>query len=270
MASGTGAGIRLLNSPVRRMIVDFLAGSSGDEAPVEMTAAQLADLLELHVTTTRFHLDQLVAAGILEADFLRVGVGRPRKIYRQVVGSLQDDTDQHAMRILTELLADSFAAQVDGEDLTPYAAGRRWAEQHIVARRAARATTPGAWLAKVGQVIDVLRDWGYTPRLLTSESGRTAELQLAHCPFLELAKTNPAVVCQIHRGLIAGALEQFGEDDADVSLEPFVGPHHCLAHVTTRAQFTSGSSRATARPKRPRRKPSRTKPRSSTPSKETA
>lgn len=242
MASAGQAGIHLLNSPVRRMIVDFLANSSGSEEQVQMTAAQLAELLELHVTTARFHLDQLVTAGILEADFVREGVGRPRKVYRQAHGSLRVDGDHHAMEILTGLLADTFAVQLGGEHLTPYAAGRRWAEQHITAEPSEPATTPGAWLAKVGRVIDVLRDWGYTPRLSTSESGRTAELQIAHCPFLELAKTNPAVVYGIHRGLIAGTLERFGESDAEVSLEPFVGPSLCVAHVTTRNPFTPGGA----------------------------
>ena len=106
------------------------------------------------------------------------------------------------------------------------------------------ATSPGTWLAKLGRLIDVLRDWGYTPHLATSRSGRTAELELSHCPFIDLAQTNPAVVCGIHRGLIAGTLEQFGETDVEVSLEPFVGPQRCMAHVTTASRFgqSSGST----------------------------
>ena len=60
-------------------------------------------------------------------------------------------------------------------------------------------------------MIDVLQEWGYTPELRTSEGGRVAEVTLAHCPFLELARANPAVVCGIHRGLIAGSLAQLGE-----------------------------------------------------------
>ena len=60
----------------------------------------------------------------------------------------------------------------------------------------------------------------------------TARINLAHCPFIDLAKKNPAVVCGIHRGLIAGAMEQLGEGEAEVSLEPFVAPNLCRAHVT--------------------------------------
>lgn len=245
MSTSTAAGVGLLSSPVRRMIVDFLANSSESGDQVQMTAARIAELLELHVSTARFHLDQLVAAGILESDFVREGVGRPRKVYRQAAGSLAQSHDNHAMRILTELLTDSFAAQLDGEKVTPYDAGRRWTEQHIPLESSEPATTPGAWLAKIGRVIDVLSDWGYTPNLSVSDAGRTAELQLTACPFLELAHSNPAVVCQIHRGLIAGALGRFGEVDAEVSLEPFVGPQHCLARITTHSPFTTDSSSRT-------------------------
>lgn len=242
MSTSTAVGVELLNSPVRRMIVDFLAGSGEAGETVQMTAAQLAELLELHVTTARFHLDQLVTAGILEAVFVREGVGRPRKVYRLASGSLTEEGDSPAMRILTELLADSFAAQLAGDPVTPYEAGRRWAEEHIPAEPAERAATPGAWLAKIGRLVDVLGTWGYTPNLSVSGSGRVATLQLDRCPFLDLARTNPAVVCGIHRGLISGALARFGEDGVDVSLEPFVGPQHCLARITTTNPFTPSTA----------------------------
>lgn len=231
-------GVDLLRSPARRTIVDYLANQR-DENGFEdgITAAELADILDLHVTTARFHLDQLVTGGILDTAFVRQGVGRPRKVYSLAPGELREDVDSHAMKVLTALLAESFAASAAGDPLSPFEAGRRWAEDHVPVEDSEPATTPGAWLAKVGRLIDALRDWGYTPDLSTSDGGRTAELTLSHCPFLELARDNPAVVCGIHRGLIAGTLEQFGEDDAEVSLEPFVSPQHCLAHVTTHNPF---------------------------------
>ena len=105
------------------------------------------------------------------------------------------------------------------------------------------ADTPGRWLGKLAQMIDVLQEWGYTPELSTSEGGRSAEVTLAHCPFLELARANPAVVCGIHRGLIAGSLAQLGETATRVSLEPFVDSTTCLAHVSTTTPFRSTASK---------------------------
>ena len=86
-------------------------------------------------------------------------------------------------------------------------------------------------------MLDVLHVWGYTPEMSTSDGGRTARLVLKDCPFLALAVDNPAVVCGIHRGLIAGSMEQFGEPDTEIGLEPFVGPATCVAHVSTRTPF---------------------------------
>lgn len=234
-----GAG--LLMSPVRRAIVDVLARHVPEvDAPRGMTAAQLAQALELHVTTVRFHLDQLVSAGILEAGFSRAfGVGRPRKLYSVAAGSFDDSRDHDSLRLLTQLLADAFGNGA----LTPAEAGEAWAREHVRRVEEPPASTPGEWLGKVGRMVDVLQEWGYTPELSTTDGGRTARVDLHHCPFLELAETNPAVVCGVHRGLIRGALQQLGEDDAQVSLEPFVGPRLCQAHVTTRTPFRTRNRR---------------------------
>lgn len=236
------SGAALLTSPVRRAIVDTLANADrdveADTARAGMSAAQLAELLELHVTTVRFHLDQLVAAGLVTTEFRRVGVGRPRKVYDLAPGSL--DTPEHAggLKILTELLAETFG---QGE-VTPQQAGERWAAQHIPASPEPAATSPGQWLGKVGQMVDLLGEWGYTPELATTEGGRSARIDLVRCPFLDLAHSNPAVVCGIHRGLISGAMTRLGEPDAEVSLEPFVGPELCQAHVRTRTPFSTTRS----------------------------
>ncbi|MFN8081194.1 MAG: helix-turn-helix domain-containing protein [Kineosporiaceae bacterium] len=235
----------LLTSPVRRAIVDHLA-EAGAEDPDGLTAAQLAELLELHVTTVRFHLDQLVTAGLLTAaDAKDAGVGRPRKLYRIAPGSLTSADDERARRMLIGLLADSF-----GEGgLTPAEAGRRWSRAHVAAESADEpADTAGRWLTKVGRMIDILADWGYTPEVASEEGGHTIRINLRRCPFIDLAHTNPAVVCGIHRGLIHGTLEQLGEPEAQVGLEPFVEPDLCRALVRTPTPFRS-TARSTSNPR---------------------
>lgn len=237
-----GPGVELLSSPVRRAVVQALADHRPALVAVDgvargpvhgMTAAQLATALGLHVTTVRFHLDQLVAGGLVRAAFSHdFGVGRPRKVYDVAPGALDPVRADHGYRALAELLTESFAT-----DVTPAEAGRDWARRHVPARRTPPATTAGQWLGKVAQVVDVLQDWGYTPELSTSDAGRTCRIDLPACPFLDLARTNPAVVCGIHRGLIAGAMQQLGEDDTEVTLLPFVGPDLCRAQVRTRTPF---------------------------------
>lgn len=238
----------LLASPVRRRLVDALANADTDGDAPGLTAAELGAEVGLHVTTVRFHVDQLVAVGLVESAVRRDGgAGRPRKVYSLAPGSL-DDVDPRAeadhLRLLSGLLASTLTEGASGHAMTPAEAGRRWAVEHVAPQGGGLpADTPGRWLGKLAQMIDVLQEWGYTPELRTTDGGRVAEVTLAHCPFLDLARENPAVVCGIHRGLIAGSLAQLGESATRVSLEPFVDDSTCIAHVSTTTPFRTTTSK---------------------------
>ncbi len=231
----------LMASPVRRSLVEALErGEEGAADATGMTAAELAPLVGLHVTTVRFHLDQLVGAGVLRSEFRRQeSAGRPRKVYLPVE-QVPGQTAHEPLRLLTQLLAEAMTATVEGESLTPFEAGRRWAREHLPAHEGrAPAETAGTWIARVGEMIDVLQEWGYHPELSTSEAGRAARVELSDCPFLDLARDNEAVVCGVHRGLIAESMTQLGETGTEVALEPFVTESRCLAHLRTRTPFRS-------------------------------
>lgn len=262
----------LLESPVRRAIIEALtfAATSATISPlgtsgrVQHTAADLARLLDLHVTTVRFHLDQLDAAGLIESEFVRTGnAGRPRKVYRPALSLLPAITsptsgesssapDHESMRILTGLLTESFGVTDGATPISPEAAGRRWAANHVPATDAAPAATWGQWLGKMGQVIDVLQEWGYTPQL-TATTGRTGtRIDLTQCPFRELARANPRVVCGIHKGLIAGTMTQVGEPDSKVDLRAFADGETCIAHIQPSADSpVSATPNKTRIPLRP-------------------
>lgn len=244
---GDGVGAGLLMSPARRRVMDVLVANSraamdtdrDDEGHHEgMTASELADELALHVTTVRFHLDQLVAAGLLTTRSLRgPGAGRPRKVYLVNPGSLSDlrvldGRSAHAFEMLAGLLARNWIAP-DGTTLSAEEAGRRWSQERLEEPDGAPApaATPGQWLQKLGTAIDVLNEWGYTAEINTSQGGRQASIRLADCPFLDMARDRPDVVCAVHRGLLDGAMTALGEQ-ADVSLEPFLTSRECLAHLT--------------------------------------
>lgn len=237
------SGPVLLLSPVRRGLADELRRYRPDPdaavAAPGMTAAQLAEALGLHVTTVRFHLDQLVAAGVVTAEFTKVfGVGRPRKVYAVVPDDGGPADNATSLHVLAELLTESF-----GSRMTPVKAGEHWVAQHLDLGDDGPAESAGTWLTKVGRMIDVLQDWGYHPELSTSEGGRSCHIDLARCPFMDLARVNEAVVCGIHRGIIRGVLRQLGEGDAAVTLEPFVEPDRCHAHVRTHAPFRGQAPR---------------------------
>lgn len=230
----------LLASPVRRFLVGLLEAAAA-EHPEGCTAAELAPDADLHVSTVRFHLDQLVAAGVLESSFQRrQKAGRPRKVYRARPRDAAPTTSSDPLRLLTRLLAEAMTASVHGEKVTPFEAGRRWAREHLESHpERTPADSAGVWLGRLGEVVDVLESWGYQPEVSTSDGGRTARVELVDCPFLDLARDNEAVVCGVHRGLIAESLTQAGEAGAQVALEPFVTENRCLAHIRTTTPFRS-------------------------------
>lgn len=252
VASGSPAGeapVDLLASPVRRALVETIANSAQADPDFQgLTAAELADAHGLHSTTVRFHLDRLLAAGILEAHVERPDrVGRPRKLFTIANNAIRTSTasESRAHKILAGLLATAFAEMAAGT-MTPADAGRDWARRHVIPSQAGPARSPGQWLSKLGRMIDVLRSWGYTPEVSTGNDGREVAVALVNCPFIDLARDNPAVICDIHRGLIVGTMAQLGEQDVSISLEPFVGPNRCLAHLRTATPFTIPGADETA------------------------
>lgn len=246
----------LLASPVRRSIVDLLAdpgalaveqtGTRAGPFPrrPSLTASELSRLLGLHVSTVRFHLDQLVSGGVLESAFVRTGgAGRPRKVYAVAATAPDDDTRNESLRVLSALLTGAFSAQTGRDPLTPEQAGENWAREHVSPPQdPTPAPTPGGWLSKVGQMMDVMRGWGYVPELTTEQGGHAARVDLKDCPFRELAEQNPTVICGIHRGLIAGTMARLGEPDTAVDLTPFVEPGLCVAHLVKTRPFPPPAS----------------------------
>jgi predicted ArsR family transcriptional regulator len=234
----------LLASAVRRDIVDLLSAlpaMPGDGLRARrdgMTAAELAVRLGLHVTTIRFHLDQLVSAGLVEARDVRLGVGRPRRHFS--LDPLADQPARHSddLVVLAEVLSDAMADQAaEGVLLTPEEAAVRW-----VRRRA--ATSPptaallavqssGSFLARVGVMVDMLERWGYLPAVRPAPDGRSAEIELPSHPLADIARRNPGVALGLHLGLLRGTLEILGEPEALVEVEkhPEVGPW--LVRLTT-------------------------------------
>lgn len=243
----SSAGVALLGSPVRRGVVDQLAALDAQGRAQGLTAAELGERLGLHTTTIRFHVDQLVAAGVLDAHFVRSGgVGRPSKKYVLREDPLAASARQggRPFEVLAELLTSTLSVE-ESERLTPEQAGERWATRRaeqvaqvraeVLGDAGGAAAAPGDAAdvrdAKVAEVIALLAEWGYTPETQVLEDGSGVDVTLRACPFLDLARTHPDVVCGVHRGLLRGALAAVGEPDTHVSLEPFVGPDTCRARL---------------------------------------
>lgn len=223
----------------RRQIVDLLAqvppGQPG------LSAGELADRLGLHVSTVRFHLERLREAGVIRGVLSHDhAVGRPGARYSLAPRRPVAQHEDH-LQMLAGLLAEAFRVSSGGHTFTPEDLGERWAQRHardlvgIGAEEQTPSRTPGQWFAKVGRIVDLLLAWGYAPEISTRENGDVVDLRLRDCPFLELAEADPDLICGIHRGLLLGAMREFGETGSRVHLEEFTDPPLCRVQISRTA-----------------------------------
>jgi predicted ArsR family transcriptional regulator len=191
-----------------------------------MSIIEIADVLDVHPNTVRFHLDGLVGEGQVEqVEPARRGPGRPPLMFRAIRQMDRGGTRHY--KLLAEILSMGFAADVEAS-AKAQAAGRAWGQKVEAELDSAPEAVTSADYA-VARLVDVLDDLGFAPELRTAEGER--QVGLRHCPFLELAETGSRVVCPVHLGLMQGALETWAAPVTVDRLEPFVEPDLCLAHL---------------------------------------
>jgi predicted ArsR family transcriptional regulator len=201
----------------RRLIVEALRG-----APDGLDTNRLAESLDLHPNTVRWHLGRLAAAGLVRATpGRRNGRGRPSIVHRLTGEGVARGRDEY--RLLATMLTDVVA----GDELAEaraYETGLHWG------LRLSRAE-PDASLA----------------RLLDREGfeaeQRGDRVEMRRCPFCELAESSPQVICTLHRGIVDGALAQAGSGQTVERLEPFVEPGLCIAHLGRPVPVTDRAAR---------------------------
>lgn len=203
--------------PSRRRMFEALRAAAG---PLDVAALAAVD--GLHVTTARFHLRLLERAGLVRGVADHAGrPGRPRRLYVAVPAS--ESLNGH--RQLAGVLAGALSATDDDAPRLAEAAGGRWATELV------RPDSSLSWDAATRALGDLYEQMGFGPHLKDGEDHR--ELELRACPFREIARTHPEVVCSVHRGLTKAALNRLGLPVAAeaVRLWPFVEPELCLISV---------------------------------------
>ena len=212
------------------------------EAHRPLTSAEIAERLEVHKNTVRFHLESLTAAGQVEqAALVGSGPGRPAQAFRAVRG--MDPGGPRFYQLLAGVLTEALVAEPDGP-ARAVEAGRRWG--HQVAATSADPIT--GVTAAVDQLVQLLDSFGFAPEhdggahrdsgpgtgTVAGSGGPEAlpPVSVRHCPFLELAAGHQEIVCPVHLGLMRGALEAWGAPVRAEALEPFAEPDRCLVHLS--------------------------------------
>lgn len=189
-----------------------------------MGVRELADAVDLHPNTAREHLDQLVSAHLVtRAPAEPSGRGRPGLRYQAVPNDV--DEDPQAYRELAGVLAGELARRPN-VSAAAASAGERWGRQMAAGRAPAPTDTQA-----IERLVALLDEVGFAPEPATQGG---APIRLRHCPFATLAHHRRDVVCGVHLGLMRGALSELGAPLDAVSLEPFVEPDLCVAHLGAR------------------------------------
>jgi predicted ArsR family transcriptional regulator len=202
----------------RRRLLELLRATGGPTCAGELAAA-----VGLHVTTARAHLRVLEAAGlVVRTRRPPTGPGRPTQFYAPAV--VEGAGDGHGQ--LAELLAGALDDGGEEGRRRAEGAGRRWAQHEVPDP----AHLP--WEQAVGGIAELFARVGFAPRRV--EAGRPGfQLALDRCPFRDVARAHPDIVCALHLGLMREALSRFGQPGiaASAHLQPFVAPDLCVAGI---------------------------------------
>ncbi len=187
-----------------------------------LSAQDLADRLGVHANTVRLHLERLREVGIVDVEAVHRGtVGRPQHLYFLADGAPSVGFDPPAHALLAGLLA-ALAERVGADPDDAADVGHAWG-----ADAGSRTRTSSCLRALERELHRLGFEPAVGPGDGTSEGG--ARIDFLHCPFRELAEAYPTLVCNLHRGLCEGVVDQVGGGSV-AEFSTLYDPEPC--HVT--------------------------------------
>jgi predicted ArsR family transcriptional regulator len=187
-------------------------------SPRPLATAEIADTLGLHPNTVRPHLERMRDVGLLDAHpDGRGAVGRPQNLYTLAADAPSLGLEPPVFPMLARMLLD-LAADAGLDDDVVVAAGR--AQGRRLAHSAARSDIAASPRRPcVDAAVAMLDELGFDPASVVEDQITT--VAFGHCPFADLAESNPELVCALHRGLLVGFVDEAGgahvEDFHDLS-----------------------------------------------------
>jgi predicted ArsR family transcriptional regulator len=214
--------IAALGDANRRRLYELVAGS-----PSPVGRDDAATSLGLSRELAAFHLDRLVAAGLLETEYRRrsgrsgPGAGRPAKFYRRARADIAVSLPPRAYDRAAGLFADALAGGDAGAvtDAVARVAREQGAKLGDKARSQAgrRTSTRRLRAALVG----LLEDSGFEPEGDPSTGG----IRMRNCPYRDLADRHRDLTCGMNVAWAAGVVEGLRDRTLDVELRP--EPDYC-------------------------------------------
>jgi predicted ArsR family transcriptional regulator len=170
-------------------------------------------------TLAAFHLDKLVERGLLKATYAHPAgrsssqAGRSSKLYEPSDLGFEVSLPERRYDLLADVLAEAVSS--GGAEGTAWAIAARRGK--TLGKHARVATEESRFQAAV----TLLRRHGFEPAI--APEGET--LYLRNCPFRDVARESPELICQMNLAFIRGVLEGAEVMGAEAQLDP--APDRC-------------------------------------------
>jgi predicted ArsR family transcriptional regulator len=181
---------------------------------------EAAESLGVGRSVAAFHLDKLVAAGLLTVRYERVsgrtgpGAGRPAKLYGRSDREFEVSLPPRRYDLAGSLLAAAIArAEAEGSAIDEMVECVARENGKRIGAASAKQTATKHSTA----VLDVLAAQGYEPQI------QGTQIALTNCPFHSLAVEHRALVCRMNLAFITGLLDGLDETRRTARLAPEAG-----------------------------------------------
>ncbi len=228
MTEARWQAVGALVDPVRRALFDYVRRRK------QVTREEAAEASAISRNLAAFHLDKLVAAGLLQTRYSEGDGpkrrGRPPKVYAPVDDAVIVAVPERRYELVGQILADAVAEDpANAHEAARRGAlerGRRTGRALVEARQPARRSARGrsAGTGDLDTAGRVLADLGFEPDRIEHT------IVLHNCPFHSLAVRQPNLVCGLNQAFVAGLLDGLGADGLMAQLAPRVG--HCCVQVS--------------------------------------
>ncbi len=208
-----------LGDDLRRRMFDFIRQ---ERRPV--TREEVADSFGISRKLAAFHLDKLVATGLLQAHYGSPAgirkVGRRPKVYEPVAEAIAVSIPERRYGLLADVLTEAVVSETDGESAREAALRVAYGRGESLGGAERERVRPGRLGAERGLSLaaETLEGLGFEP-----ERAAPTLLRLRNCPFHPLAAKAPKLVCAVNRAFLAGYLHGLGSDRTAAVLAPRPG-----------------------------------------------
>ncbi|MER7013504.1 transcriptional regulator [Saccharopolyspora sp. NPDC000359] len=218
-AGSAMTAVAALDDELRRGMYDYIRRA---RRPVGRDEA--ASAVGISRKLAAFHLDKLVAAGLLCARYEPLDgvrkVGRTPKVYEPARTDIRISIPPRRHDLLADILVDAVLTEGDRENATQAVMRVARERGHDLGRAERERTRPGRLGAEraLTRAAEVLADHGFEP-----DREAPGCVRLRNCPFHPVTSRSPELVCGLNHAFLQGFLAGLQARTTEAVLEPRAG-----------------------------------------------